>query len=358
MVNPKTTGSVADKEKEFRDHTWDHSSDPFQLRFDEPVPLAENALSALVSICKDLDESSDLQLSESVRQAILSKRLSFELLLQLCGLTRNKLVTDLRAASRARGTLSRSSPQAFVTTPESWKVAGVYLAPRLRKVLQPISHSPDLPQFLESLNQATWLGYIRQERAKRQGHEAEFRLAKLLQQCGIPFEPLDKAENPLVPDAQIHGISFDLVIPSIGRPSVCVKATVHTSNIGQYGESKDALEIAEARRMIRRIFRSEPMPILLAFVDGVGFESNRAGLRGLLKKSDEFCQFRTIWKAIVICCSKLNKPVSVFLPGEEIERYRDWFGRYNYLKLVHSLQNQMASAQMIQAGDAWLSLRF
>jgi hypothetical protein len=100
------------------------------------------------------------------------------------------------------------------------------------------------------------------------------------------------------------------------------------------------------------------MPILLAFVDGVGFESNRAGLRGLLKKSDEFCQFRTIWKAIVICCSKLNKPVSVFLPGEEIERYRDWFGRYNYLKLVHSLQNQMASAQMIQAGDAWLSLRF
>ena len=62
---------------------------------------------------------------------------------------------------------------------------------------------------------------------------------------------------------------------------VCVKSTVHTSNIGQYGESKDALEMTEAKNMIQQRFHRKTAPILLAFVDGVGFETNRDGLRRL-----------------------------------------------------------------------------
>lgn len=82
------------------------------------------------------------------------------------------------------------------------------------------------------------------------GHEAEFRLARLLQDCNVSFVPLEKASNPLCRDETIDGVSYDLVVPSAQDARLRVKSTVHTANIGQYGESKDALEIREAMSAI------------------------------------------------------------------------------------------------------------
>src|SRR5690606_34524182 len=98
------------------------------------------------------------------------------------------------------------------------------LLPRCRRVFGPLFglQAQASRLALESLNQATWAGYIRQERAKRSGHHAEHRLALLLQQAAIPFCPAEKAENPLCRDARICEVSFDLVIPSLEAPLVCV----------------------------------------------------------------------------------------------------------------------------------------
>lgn len=177
---------------------------------------------------------------------------------------------------------------------------------------------------VEALNQATWPGYVRQERAKRSGHEAEGRMAQLLLATRFPFQPEEKADNPLCRDAQIGGISFDLVVPSVEAPALVFKATVHTSNIGQYGESKDHLEVDEAKRWLDETYAPEDRPKLVALIDGVGFESNRAGLDGVLEKADEFCQFRTIWKIVAMASTALGKPVKIFLPRAELDYFSDF----------------------------------
>ena len=194
-------------------------------------------------------------------------------------------------------------------------------------------------QALEALNQATWSGWIRQERAKRQGHEAEYRLAVLFSALDFPFAPKEKAENPLTKDAQVNGISHDLVVPNMDAPLVCVKSTVHTSNIGQYGESKDALEISEASDTLRSNF-PQNTPTLVAMIDGIGFRSNRAGLNGVLSNSQEFCQFRTLWKAAAIAASRLGIEITVKLPGEHIESHRAFLERCGQSVNIQPLEGQ------------------
>ncbi len=117
-----------------------------------------------------------------------------------------------------------------------------------------------LPSAFEALNQATYPGWIRQQWAKLSGHEAEYRLAVLLDECGFPFEPQEKKDNPLCQDATVFNVSFDVVVPNAREPRMCVKATVHTSNIGQFGESKDALEMSEAAGMLDEHFRLRSAP--------------------------------------------------------------------------------------------------
>jgi hypothetical protein len=190
--------------------------------------------------------------------------------------------------------------------------------------------------MLQGLNQATWPGYIRQERAKRSGHEAEYRIATLLLRLGIPFAPEEKADNPLCRDAMWREISFDIVVPNIQQPTVCIKSTVHTSNIGQYGESKDHLEVDEARRMIDRL-PAASRPTLVGFIDGIGFESNSAGLNGVLEKVDEFCQFSTIWKLGVICAKRTNKRARLHLEASDMDKHASFLARYSDVVTFESL---------------------
>lgn len=316
--------------EEFNGHVWDHTKDAFQIRFDQPPPIGlaiKKRLAALAS--KMASETDDGVIAKEVQQDFeeLGNRY-LEVLLQISGLTRSKIITDLRVIGSGR-----RIPGSYDRLPSSsaWDIAGPYLVQRSRRVL-PNVRREQFNELLDALNNATWPGWIRQERAKRQGHEAERRAAQVLKALGYPFQPEDKAENPLSGDVQIYGVSFDLVIPSLRSPRMCLKSTVHTSNIGQYGESKDHLEVAEAKTMLNQHFKQEGRPILLALVDGIGFRSNRAGLEGVLEKSDEFFQFRTLWKVIVVAESllRLQPELKMYLPERERIQYASFLSKWGW----------------------------
>lgn len=294
--------------KEFFEHVWDHANDPFQQKFDEPEDIPEGHVDGLRQIHLTIvSETGGEAIDASVNDQVVALGLPFlQTLLQITGLTRNKILSDLRAAS-----IEAKAPSKWVTLPRSacWPYALKYLRRPLLRVLKPLD-GVDV-NIVSSLNAATYPGFIRQERAKRQGHEAEARLAAVFHSLGIPFVPEAKVINPLCRDIQIHGVSFDLVVPSKSAPGLVVKSTVHTSNIGQYGESKDSLEITEAVSMLEQQYSPATRPLLLAAIDGIGFRSNAAGLNGVLEGADEFCQFRTLWKAAVIGAHVVQRRIAL-----------------------------------------------
>jgi len=291
--------------------------------------LSDDELAALGRVLEVIRKGgSDEELAEELRQQLHRNRERMFLFLQLAGLTRSKILQDLKGATAAHRVSVPSSPL-LLHERCVWALAGPYLAARLGGILKHLAELGEgAASCLEALNQATWPGYIRQERAKRQGHEAEGRLAIVLRTVGIPFHPYAKADNPLCPDAQIHGVSFDIVIPDLEAPRVCVKAMVHTANIGQFGESKDALEIREASEMIKQRFPEGRRPILMSLMDGVGFRSNPSGLNEVLTTADEFCQFRTLWKGVVVAAAQTGRRVSLALPPESARAHERFLRRY------------------------------
>jgi len=227
-------GKVEQRREEFIANVWNHSEDPFQTQFDDRPPLSRAEIASLTAIVISALQDPSQRSTAILRDAFRGDDTLLALSLQIVGLTRNKILQDLKAASRS-GAIEANVPSSYARLPHTdiWNFAGPYLIHRLCKVFSSLKSTPEvIPQAIESLNQATWPGYIRQERAKRSGHEAEFRLAALHLACGLPFEPAEKAENPLCRDIQINGVSFDLVVPSGTRPGIVIKSTVHTSNIG------------------------------------------------------------------------------------------------------------------------------
>jgi hypothetical protein len=356
--------ALADRLDEFERHVWNHSEDPFQLEFDTRKPLTAAELGVLsIVIAAMAAGHDDAHIASLIRRELSRDERLMLLLLQMAGLTRTKILTDLRAATAGGTRRIPSSPQRLHAEPDAWELAGPYLVSRLRKVLQPlclIKSSEDLRGAMEAVNQATWPGWIRQERAKRQGHEAEGRLANMLAAVGIPFDPAEKADNPLCGDVQIAGISFDLVVPALKAPLVCVKATVHTANIGQYGESKDALEIAEAAQMVRKKFDERTRPTILALIDGVGFRSNRSGLEAVLTTADEFCQFKSIWKAAVVAAAAVRERLVLGLPPGEAPRHAAFLDRYRGAVEVRPLTDEFRGeaerSLFVDAGEGLIQL--
>ncbi len=351
------TIDVEARRLEFFGNVWNHSIDPFQAQFDERRPLSTDEREFIAQIGKLVHSiPDDTELGKRVFSLVagLPERLS--LLLQFSGLTRNKIISDLKAVSSSLRVSFPSSYQSLAFNESAWKLAGPYLAIRLRRVLLPLTEKA-LRDAAESLNQATWPGFIRQERAKRSGHEGEYRLATLLAACGIPFEPAEKADNPLCPDAQLYGVSFDIVVPNSEAPQVCFKATVHTANIGQYGESKDYLEIVQAKQVLTNHPRKGKRPLLMALIDGIGFSSNRAGLDGVLVVADEFCQFRTLWKSVIVCSARLSRPLRVELPASAIAEHRGFIERYRYSQYVMPKQTGTRPGIGVQAGEGTILIR-
>jgi len=347
--------SLSDSERlvkrlqEFNKKVWDHTMDPFQMSFDEPSRLDSEVVGAIINLSNLLARNTDDNvLIEQIRHDIRRIGITyFEKLLQFCGLTRNKILTDLNSAN-----IKVDIPSSYARLPDSaaWDLAGKYLLKWIKPILLGIAEPRDPVKVVSAINHATWSGWIRQERAKRSGHEAEGRLARIFKDVGIPFVPIEKAENPLCPDAQLYNVSFDLIVPNTSSPKVCVKSTVHTANIGQYGESKDYLEIDEATRMLTSRFSPDKRPVLLAFVDGVGFHSNRAGLEGVLTKADEFCQFKTVWKAVVLAESKVVIPdLKLFLDEDVLKEFQEFLIAHHWDK-SRLLQNP-PSVNAVVAGE-------
>lgn len=273
--------SIEQRRAEYDAHVWNHVDDAFQQSFDSRRKLTSDELKALRGLVQAVSAGShDDDLALQIRQYLSEDNDRIWILLQLVGLTRNKILTDLKsiAAAMDDGPRIPSSADRVFLSDDVWKLAGPYLVRAVRRPFSALAVYNDPRGALEAINQATWPAYIRQERAKRQGHEAEGRIAQLLLGLDIPFAPEKKAENPLSPDAQIAGVSFDIVSPDIELPVLVVESTVQTANIGQFGQSKVDLEIREAQQALSGAF-GDQKPVLVAFVDGVGFYSNTQGRR-------------------------------------------------------------------------------
>ncbi len=349
--------------EEYRSHVWDHTTDPFQMSFDVRRDLDTRELWILGNVIERLElGDDDKQIAAQLRHDLATQPSLIDSVMQVVGLTRNKIITDLKAASSTLGLRVPSKPAGVIRRDEIWAIAGPYLARKLRTVLEPLTQLERAQRelLLQALNQATYPGWIRQERAKLQGHEAEHRVAVMLFDLGFEVEPSGKVDKPTCPDCRIEGISFDIVVPSVSEPVLVVKATVQTANIGQFGESKVALEIEEARQMLERKFSAaSERPTLFAIVDGVGFYSNSAGLSSALTHTDEFAQFSTIWKIAVVAAARLERPLTVALPQEHIDIHRQFLDRWgrNYIEVVvldADFRADADPAMTVDAGEAVL----
>lgn len=342
--------NVNERLQEFKDFVWNHAEDAFQAKFDTCADFDEADIEILLKIL-DTELFEDIsKLATTIRTAIKKDPRVLRQLLQIVGLTRNKIIQDIKAYARAnKVNVSLSSPERLFNTVKGATLGSEYLARQVVRVFGGAYHINE--DMLQAINQATWPGYIRQERAKRMGHEAEYRLACVLRDINLPFEPLMKAENPLCPDILIDGMSYDLISPSESKPLMRVVSTVHTANIGQYGESKDDLEIRKALKAIG----SDSRVTLLAFIDGVGFESNRAGLQGVLSNAHEFCQFRTIWKAAAIAARKSRLDIEIALPEIQIDRFQK-FAKRHKAQMVDSEPLGDNPDGWIPAGDAFIRM--
>lgn len=316
--------SVTRRRQEFDDHVWNHSEDAFQQAFDVKDNLSPLELALLSKLIDGLGQSSD-EFHEIITTELTREPFLLLPILQVVGLTRTKILTDLKAM----GLPVPTKAEGLIGKQRTWNSAVMYLEVRLNKVLKPLINieGSDRFQALQALNQATWPGWIRQERAKRQGHEAEGRIAQLFLNLGLQFSPREKATNPMCKDIQLNSVSFDLIAPDLENVGLCIKSTVQTSNIGQFGESKGALEVIEARKMLEECYPKKKM-ILLAMVDGIGFQTNTAGLHGILENATEFCQFKTLWKAAVLAAYVQNKKLELNLPDQsEHEVFLEKYGK-------------------------------
>lgn len=313
---------IEDREKEFWDHLWNHSEDEFQREFDTGEVIGSEIAQAIIDITLAHDRSAKRErLTEEVKRnpEFIHK------VLQVVGGTRSKIISDLKASGVDQ---VPGKPVNLIKSPLVWRIAADYLLDKLDHVLEPIHDIPEdgRAEAIEIVFRATWQGWIRQERAKRQGHEAEGRLARLLRDLGLPFEPKEKATNPLCPDVVVNGVSFDLVFPDVESFQVGVMSTVHTSNIGQYGESKDGGDMQIARNMVDGVLSGKAR--ILAVVDGVGFLSNKAGLGAVLNNCDEFSQFKSMWKAAIVAASAAG--VNLELDLSDANEHAHFLERYSH----------------------------
>jgi len=204
---------------EFEKFIWNHVEDPFQIKFDEARIVSEEIKNDLISLATDVDERNDEEIITGIKRGVQKFGIDyFEIILQFSGLTRSKIITDLKSIATSPE-INIDVPSSYKYLPNSsvWDLSLKYLLKRFKKILIAIDSGTEsgAKNIIRAINEATWPGWIRQERAKRSGHEAEGRLARILYELNLPFEPIEKAQNPLCRDVQIGEESFDIVIPSI-----------------------------------------------------------------------------------------------------------------------------------------------
>ena len=337
---------VASRRSEFDKHVWDHSTDPNQMTFDQAKPLEGYQYIYISQLVTALSNSEDDHaLASLLKTQSLARHGYIVRVAQLIGLTRTKPQTDLKPALKAAG-LPAPALERFAYNDRVWELAGNYLIPRFRKVFTSLVSvdGDELIACLDALNTATWPGYVRQERAKKSGGYAEQGMAIFLNSLGIKFEPRRKIDTGLTADAHVSGESFDLVVPDERTPLLCIISMAHSSNIGQYGESK-ANDVRSAKSAIESLV---PQPKLGVFADGAGFYSNAAGLNTILSEADEVFQYKTIWKLGVCAAGILGYTTQLVLP--DAEHHLDFLDRYS--ASVEILSNAESVPGWVSGGEA------
>src|SRR5689334_9124822 len=124
--------TLNDRRAEFRKYVWNHSIDPFQTQFDDRRPLSGSEVTRLAKVGQIVRTHDDAPAATAIRPLLVADSELFALLLQLVGLTRNKILQDLKAAQRA-GAINCAIPSSFERLPHTtaWKEAGPYLVTRL-----------------------------------------------------------------------------------------------------------------------------------------------------------------------------------------------------------------------------------
>jgi hypothetical protein len=127
---------------EFFQNVWNHSEDPFQMQFDARRPLTKDELALLKNALSAVDAtSSDVELGQKIFKLVNGTPENLALLLQLCGLTRNKIITDLKAVAASKKNLIGfpANYKALASSQTGWTLAGPYLALKLRRVFSPLT---------------------------------------------------------------------------------------------------------------------------------------------------------------------------------------------------------------------------
>lgn len=129
---------LADRLAEFEEFVWIHTADAFQQQFDTATDIPAAVLVAIEHLLSRVDSGDDEEALAKEIQALYEELGSslFDKLIQLVGLTRNKLVTDVDALGRAAGS-SETPPRTYEAIPrkaEHWSLAAHELASRFRTV--------------------------------------------------------------------------------------------------------------------------------------------------------------------------------------------------------------------------------
>lgn len=344
---------------EFQAHVWDHTSDDFQTSFDVVEPISGDDMRLLDEVCDALAAGKkDTEIALIIGMHASVEPESLYTVLRVSGLTRSKPISDLRAGIAASLVKIPGKVINLPNDPAVWAVAGPYVAQRSRTVLTHVASltSAQRHRAYQAINAAAWPGWIRQQRAKLSGHQPEQRAALMLVNLGIPFEPSEKATNPLCADAQFEHLSFDLVVPNATRPKVVMRSTVQTSNIGVFGQAR-AAEVVGAVQTLSNL-RAANRPELVALVDGVGFTSNPRGLEGVLQHVDEFCQFATLWKFAALAATATRRKIEVALPSGHEREHRAFISGtgsvVTFAVLTDKWMRQHRTAALVPAGEAMI----
>lgn len=344
---------LAARRKEFDDMCWDHTRDEFLSQFNEHPPITEDEGTALLDILAPFSEDaedadSSLAASRAADRAVENGIEILHRVLQLTGLTRNKILQDIKSHVKANGIpIRKSSLRSVIGTDDGRRIAAEQIAPWLAKTFEKF---PINMNTLEGLNAATWTSYIRQARAKKSGHNVEHVLARLFKNCELPFGPERKAEKPMSGDAKIDGVSYDLMSPS-KNPLVLIKCSAHTANLGQYGD-----KIIHEMNLATESIGGNPDITFLVFVDGVGMDDRQDVLNCVFTKADEFCQFRTLWKAAVIVANKCGRQAAVALPRRHHARFAPFCEKWG-ANLLDLATLDSDTERWIKAGDGFVHIR-
>lgn len=143
------------RRQEFRDFTWNHAEDAFQARFDVCAMLSADEATALAELLRPVHFRDESKFARRVRDYVEGHKRRLRKLLQLTGLTRNKIVQDIKAFVRSKAIRTAvTSPEAIFRSSTGVELGATYLAQQALRVFGHLRAAPT-PDFFEAVNQAT-----------------------------------------------------------------------------------------------------------------------------------------------------------------------------------------------------------